>query len=212
MFNKKNEEEHNIWISFSDLYSGLMVIFIVISLGLAYKYKVDADKFKKIQSIQKTLDNLSKSGLFEYNKKGKRYEFKQEVNFPPNSDTIPEASKKALIRGGREIMNIIKALNSSEEIKFQIVVEGRAARPFNLFNKNINIGDHPVAEDLSYHRAKNLVQLWEQNNINLQIKGKSELYISGSGFGGQNRYEGKEEEKNRRFIIQIIPYIPNLEK
>lgn len=34
MFTRKQPEEHNVWISFADLFSGFMVIFIVVSLTL----------------------------------------------------------------------------------------------------------------------------------------------------------------------------------
>lgn len=36
-----------------------------------------------------------------------------------------------------------------------------------------------------------------------------EVFISGSGFGGQGRYSNTpgQEELNKTFIIQIIPYI-----
>ncbi len=53
MFGKKQEEEHNIWISFSDLFSGFMVIFIVVSLMLfnrdpvKNKYSEMSEDFKK---------------------------------------------------------------------------------------------------------------------------------------------------------------------
>ena len=40
-----------------------------------------------------------------------------------------------------------------------------------------------------------------------------EVFISGSGFGGQGRYSGygpDGEDKNKTFIIQIIPYIKHI--
>ena len=41
-------------------------------------------------------------------------------------------------------------------------------------------------------------------------KMNGEVFISGSGFGGQGRYTGygkDGEDRNKTFIIQIIPYI-----
>lgn len=227
MFNKQKEEQHNIWMSFSDLYSGLMVIFIVVSLALVSNYKadadksktdadkyktdadehrIDADKYKKLKAIQGMLSELKKSGLFEYNEKCKRFEYKQDIKFPYNSDSIPVGSRRDLVRAGKEILNIVQKMDKSGGCKIQIVVEGRAS---NGAGSSSKIGAHPDQEDLSYHRAISLVRLWEGNDINLQTT-TSELYIAGSGYGGQCRYSGDEEAKNRRFIIQIIPYIPNL--
>ncbi len=55
MFTRKQSEEHNVWISFADLFSGFMVIFIVVSLALFQrdsqseqaKYRTLAAEFEK---------------------------------------------------------------------------------------------------------------------------------------------------------------------
>ncbi|MBK8471626.1 MAG: hypothetical protein IPL33_05200 [Sphingobacteriales bacterium] len=64
-------------MSFSDLYSGLMVIFIIVSLALVSNYKadadrsktdadehkVDADKYKKLKAIQDMLSGTQGVGF-----------------------------------------------------------------------------------------------------------------------------------------------------
>ena len=57
MFNKKQEEEHNIWMSFSDLFSGFMVIFIVVSLML---FNQDPVKGKYSEMTKEFKDKLPK--------------------------------------------------------------------------------------------------------------------------------------------------------
>ena len=62
----------------------------------------------------------------------------------------------------------------------------------------------------SYERALSLYNLWNQNGIIKSIQEMNgEVFISGSGFGGQGRYPNTpgQEELNKTFIIQIIPYI-----
>ena len=50
----------------------------------------------------------------------------------------------------------------------------------------------------------------EQSKVNGNYSG--ELFICGAGYGGQHRYkcsrsDPQGEDKNKTFIIQIIPYI-----
>ena len=72
MFNKKQEEEHNIWMSFSDLFSGFMVIFIVVSLMLFNqdpvkgKYSEMSEDFKeKFKSISE-IDVLNEDATIRF--------------------------------------------------------------------------------------------------------------------------------------------------
>jgi hypothetical protein len=51
-----------------------------------------------------------------------------------------------------------------------------------------------------------LYNLWMDNGITLN-NNNSEVFISSTGFDGLCRYSGAEEGKNKRFIIQVIPYL-----
>ena len=64
---------------------------------------------------------------------------------------------------------------------------------------------------LSYRRALELKKLWENNNIifNTDI---FEVIVAGSGLYGTDRHKGKDEPKNKRFLIQIIPKIGTINK
>ena len=76
----------------------------------------------------------------------------------------------------------------------------------NLTPRWIHATKPIYAKELSYGRAMSLYYLWKRNGITLNSE-NSEVYISGSGFEGMCRYEGNEEDKNKRFIIQIIPHL-----
>jgi len=61
MFTRKQPEDHNVWISFADLFSGFMVIFIVVSIALFQRdTQSEQAKYKELASEFKTkLDKLS---------------------------------------------------------------------------------------------------------------------------------------------------------
>lgn len=67
------------------------------------------------------------------------------------------------------------------------------------------------AARLSYERARNLYLFWKSKGLMKNIENQNgEVFISGSGFEGKGRYTGygpNGEDKNKTFIIQIIPYI-----
>lgn len=97
----------------------------------------------------------------------------------------------------------------SANVSFKVVIEGRAARSHN--NPNPNNNQKAYAARLSYERARNLHLFWKNKGLLQNIeKQNGEVFISGSGFEGKGRYTGfgpNGEDKNKTFIIQIIPYI-----
>jgi hypothetical protein len=49
-----------------------------------------------------------------------------------------------------------------------------------------------------------------KRGVNKSFKNDGEVFVSGSGFGGQGRYTGfgdNGEARNKTFIIQIIPIL-----
>lgn len=60
--------------------------------------------------------------------------------------------------------------------------------------------------ELSYARALALYRLWNAAGIKLDNEA-SELIIAGSGTGGKGRYPPTQEERNQRFVIQILPKV-----
>ena len=101
--------------------------------------------------------------------------------------------------------------SESTNIAFKIIIEGRAARPHDVPFEKISKARLKQVENLSYRRARNLYEFWKSNNILTDVQSiNGEVFISGSGFEGQGRYTGfgeNGEDKNKTFIIQIIPYI-----
>lgn len=100
MFFRKNGEEHNFWQNYTDLMSGLLIVFIIISL-VEYGYfkdyadvchnmgvdkdniaevKVTVDMYKKINEFQSSLKDI-KGRYFDYNDKYNRFECMVSVQF-----------------------------------------------------------------------------------------------------------------------------------
>ena len=123
-----------------------------------------------------------------------------------------------MINAGNELEDIIEKFNQSVNVAFKVVIEGRAARhlnyPTKIENEQADARGWKDAETLSYNRARSLYALWQENGILKDVeKINGEVFISGSGFGGQGRYSGygpDGEDKNKTFIIQIIPYIKHI--
>jgi hypothetical protein len=221
LFKKNKGEDYNFWMSYTDLMSGFLIIFIIGSL-LAYKgyrdifdgigggtpgeVKVKIEEYNEIKEIQSAMDSLN-STYYEYNKTFKRFECKKDIMFAPNSPTIPQNDYDDLVAAGNELVNILDKFYDSKNVEFKIIIEGRAAQSH----------DHPMDSGnidmkiLSYQRALSLYALWQRNGIiNKMNTVNAEIVISGSGLEGKGRYHGlgtQGEDKNKRFIIQIVPYL-----
>ena len=165
--------------------------------------KADAIELARIRSINETLKALERGGNFKYNSTCKRFELKQEILFPTNSAFIPNNQKKMLRSAGTQLKDLIVSFQSEKNIKFLVVIEGRAAKHENE-RLNLKYGNN--VKDLSYSRSLALYNLWEKSGVNLNSN-NSEVMIAGSGFDGLCRYSGSKEGLNKRFIIQVIPYL-----
>jgi hypothetical protein len=178
---------HNFWQNYTDLISGLMIIFLVASVG----YIVTKDEESKIKAIIKAQKELGeKSKYFQYNDRYQRFECTIPVLFKPNSGMIDNQVSE-LIAAGKELKKFINE-HKSENIDFEILIDGRV-NYYKSTDDNYN---------LSYQRAKALYLLWEKNGV-FNNKGDN-IHFAGSGAGGVGRYGG---DKDRTFIIHVIPYV-----
>lgn len=151
---------------------------------------------KSVIEVYNSIQDFFKdSEYFEYNFNCKRFEMKQNVQFDGDSDVIKEEDKHKLIQSGNTIYNFIYSHKIYNNLKFLIIIEGRAAKTPGL---------EDFGRKLSYRRSVSLYKLWEENNIYFNTN-NSELLLAGSGFEGKCRYSDYNDELNRRFIIQIIP-------
>lgn len=227
--NFKNEgEEHNFWQNYTDLMAGFLVVFIITSLVAWYGYikvtgaiggdggniKVTIEQSRMIREFNEAQKSLV-SEYFHYNEEYQRFECKSDIMFAPNLANIPSDKEEVFIKAGEELVNtILSKFKKSVNISFKIIIEGRAARHLNKGSKEENEAADKmtwhIMELRSYERALSLYNLWDKQGIIKSIREMNgEVFISGSGFGGQGRYPNVpgKEELNKTFIIQIIPYI-----
>ncbi len=212
MFNKKQEEEHNIWMSFSDLFSGFMVIFIVVSLMLFNRTEKELQATKKqlaeIKRIEVALQNLDKK-FFDFDEKSKRYRLKIDVSFMPNSANItdiPIERRGELLDAGKSIHHLMTQLGKeSPSIDYLLIIEGNTQR--NTYNY---ISEPDKGYKLSYERALSLTNYWLANGLDFKIFDNCEIIIAGSGYFGKSR-DNTNADLNRRFSIQITPKLRKLD-
>lgn len=226
--NFKESEGHNFWQNYTDLMSGFLVVFIITSLVAWYGYsevlkelgddkgdiKVKLEQLRMIRQFKEAQRSLV-SEYFHYNERYQRFECKSDIMFEPNLANIPADKEEVFVAAGEELVNkILSKFEKSKYISFKIIIEGRAARHLSKGSKAANQAADKAGwktmEIRSYERALSLYNLWKKNGIISSIERMNgEVFISGSGFGGQGRYPNTpgQEELNKTFIIQIIPYI-----
>ena len=110
----------------------------------------------------------------------------------------PLLDEQYLVKVGNSIRGLIDNLKSKyaqQDIKYVVIIEGMAS--------NDNFSDN---FPLSYKRAWAVLKLWQERNIVLDPT-VCEVQVAGSGTEGIGRYPSKEEYKNQRILIQIVPKI-----
>ena len=177
--------------------------------------KVSEEQLRKVQQIQEAVNQLP-SDYFEEDATNKRWILKK--SYSPNFNAAEFDIRvlndtTRLIEVGNSLMRVINRLNIMKEdpryknmdITYLVVIEGMASKDSYFDN-----------DALSYKRALSLYYLWKRNGISFE-KSQCEVQISGSGIRGRGRFnedgkKPKEEVKNQRIIIQIVPKIGNLGK
>ena len=217
------ESKDFFWPSYVDLMTALfltMLVMFVLSFKLfkdkqrdndrlIYDLKVQVQEKRKLDEIKAALKRLE-SNYFEYNPAYKRYELKFPVTFAPKSDVLPYEAQTPLVKAGRFLLSQMRALETTDNVQYLIVVEGRAAKDLRYPADDPHNLDGPAVRQLSYSRALAVLRLWEQ--AGLRFPGNLEVVAAGSGFRGVGRYTGAQEALNKRFIIQIQPKIGSIGK
>lgn len=201
----KAKKESFFWTSYSDLMTSLffiMLVLFVLTVVLLNKKMIEIkaneeatkEQLAKIEEIEQATKDINPV-YFEYNEKYKKHILKINVNFPigiANINSIDDITRQKLIEAGRAIQNLIGQKTQEYGIQYLLVIEGQASR--DKWGEENNY-------KLSYERALSLRNFWKENK--LDFGNNCEVLISGTGTGGVMRE--KEESKNQRFLIHIIP-------
>jgi len=231
---KKNGEF--FWVSFSDLMTSLFFIVLVLYVLTYVMLKREQDKLQStVENLEQKLkvydlveQNLKPlkddSHLFRYEEKYKRFTLAFDVNFIISEYEIKEGKLKNFTETSKKIKNVGKELQKTidvlvkkkiedpamKNVSYLVIISGYASK---LKNAN-QLEDY----EISYKRAYNLWNYWKHIGINFEAtkyRGLIDLQISGNGWGGVGRFERdpnnffRNETKNQRFIIQIVPKIGN---
>jgi outer membrane protein OmpA-like peptidoglycan-associated protein len=217
---KSNEKKRDFfWLSYSDLMTSLffvMLVLFVLVYTMQNKMIQDIQNAKnelenkngeliaakneleRIKEIEKTVNNIDKN-YFSYDSINKKHILNMQFGYPTGisdiSKIIPD-KRLDLLKAGKAIKDLILHFPEEDNIKYLIVVEGQASN--DGWNGN---------DDLSYHRAQSLVNLWKSNNVGLDSLKNCEIIIAGSGVKGIPREQPDIPPANQRFLITIIPKI-----
>ena len=224
------------WMSFSDLMTSLFFVVLVLYVLTYVMLKKEQvklrdtvenleQKLKVYDLVEQNLKPLKNdTNLFRYEKQYKRFTLAFDVNFELSEYEI----KNGKLRDFYETSNKIKNVGKELQKAINILVQKKAENPtmqnvsylvlISGYASHLNNGSQVNDYELSYKRAYNLWDYWRKLGIDFEsnkYKGLIDLQIAGNGWGGvgrffrdQNNYF-KNEIKNQRFIIQIVPKIGN---
>jgi outer membrane protein OmpA-like peptidoglycan-associated protein len=188
----------------TSLFFIVLVLYVLTYVKLKHEQlaaekqqKATEEQLRKIQEIQAAVKELPRQ-YFAYDSTYKRFSLVKNIEFELQQDIIRPQYIGYLLGVGRSIQNLINTLNSkysNMDIKYVVVIEGMASRD-----------NYPDNYSLSYKRALALLNLWQEHNIRLD-QSVCEVQIAGSGIGGIGRFRGKEEYRNQRILIQVVPKI-----
>ncbi len=200
------------WPSYVDLMTALFLVMLVLFV-LSYKRFQDKEaelnakvaEKEKFDEIMTALRGLQ-GRYFSYRPDCKRHELRVNVVFAPRQAALPPEAQDSLYLAGQFLLSRISAIPRKMDVKYLIVVEGRAAKDTYKSPDDPANRDGPVVRQLSFERAMALVNFWRARGLDFDER-RFEIVAAGSGFRGSCRYAGAEETYNRRFVIQIIPKI-----
>ena len=200
------------WPSYVDLMTALFLVMLVLFV-LSYKRFQDKEaelnakvaEKEKFDEIMTALRGLQ-GRYFSYRPDCKRHELRVNVVFAPRQATLPPEAQDSLYLAGQFLLGRIAAIPRRLNVRYLIVVEGRAAKDTYKSPDDPANRDGPVVRQLSFERAMALVNFWRARGLDFDER-RFEIVAAGSGFRGSCRYAGAEETYNRRFVIQIIPKI-----
>lgn len=185
----------------TSLFFIMLVLFVLVIVMMKRQQAATEQQLRKIIEIQSAVKELPKE-YFTYDAVYKRYSLIQNIEFTTNTDRLRDyKDEKYLIKVGQSIKKLIDTLKikyKNQDIKYVVLIEGMSSSD-NYKNNYL----------LSYARAWAVKKLWDQHKIILDQE-ICEIQISGSGTGGVGRFK-KNDKKNQRILIQIIPKIGTIE-
>ena len=103
LFKNKPEEEHNFWMSYTDLMSGFLIVFILITAVLFVNYRTEHNRLK---DLAKELDDatLDNAHLLDWIEEFKKNDLRNVVD---QYDTVLLSTETIKVQTDKEIGSII---------------------------------------------------------------------------------------------------------
>jgi len=201
-----SKKSNFFWASYADLMTSLffimLVLFVLVIAMMKRQQKATEQQLKSIIEVQAAVKELPEK-YFAYDSIYKRFSLIENIEFQINTDYFKnKKDEEYLINVGKSIKKLIDNLGkkySDRDIRYIVLIEGMASSD-----------PYPKNYELSYLRALAVKKLWDNNKIRLNPT-VCEIQITGSGTGGVGRFNKKNDRKNQRILIQVIPKIGNLE-
>lgn len=194
----QNRKESFFWTSYSDLMTSLffimLVLFVLVIVLLHKRMEVTEKQLADIEEVVKSTKDLNQK-YFIYRPEYKKYVLNIDVEYPTglcSIKNIDDSTKEKLYQAGLMLKNFLEKHHATQYI---MIVEGQASKDGFFANYQ-----------LSYERALGLMQYWIFTR-GLDLGDNCEVQISGSGDGTLKTRSMREndEQKNQRFLIQILP-------
>lgn len=213
----KGKQSHLFWASYADLMTALFIVMLVLFV-LSYslfkqrqgELEVLASQYQKIREIEAALEALE-GKYFAFDSLNRRHELKIEIAFTSGSADIAPQYHEPLRQAGQTLTRTIRSIQTEQPVRYLVIIEGMAARYPAGDPRNTRPDVVQETYNLSYQRALRLFQFWESAGVTFDPR-RMEVIIAGSGYFGAGRYQGRQEYRNKRFLIQIIPKIGIIEK
>jgi hypothetical protein len=217
MSKESKKKRDFFWISYADLMTSLFFVMLVLFVlfysmqsSLINQLKKNnsellaaKEELDRIKEIEKTVNNINKD-YFVYDSVNKKHILNVKFLFPSGSSDISKIYPNKvtdLISAGKAIKELVLKFPEEENIKYLVVIEGQASK--DSWSGN---------DDLSFHRAESLIDLWKTNHVGLDKLKNCEVVIAGSGEKGIPRETPDLPPNNQRFLITIIPKIGEMKK
>ena len=232
----KKKGESFFWTSFTDLMTSLffivLVLYILTYIMLKKKERELVNTVEDLQHklavyelVEQNLKPLKQDTiLFRYEEDHRRFTLAFDVNFElgryqiqqgdlKNYDITSLKIRNVGLQLQRTIDNLVRNKKdnlSMKNVSYLVIISGYAS--------HLSLGSQASDYDLSYQRAYSLWNYWKSIGIDFEsakYEGLIDLQIAGNGWGGVGRFKRdpensmKNESKNQRFIIQIVPKIGN---
>ncbi len=199
----------------TSLFFIMLVLFVVVFLAQRRSIAELQLKQKALDEVKKVQEGLTKLDptYFEFDRSTNRFKLKVDIEFPAWKHDFSLVDKTQQyhtgVAGKRLHEFFSKIHNDSPNLKYLFIIEGQAAR----WGEDQRIDSAYV---LSYHRSLELINFWKKSGYDFNTFGQTcEQLIVGSGYFGQSRYPrvsfNEDDKRNRRFTIQIVPKIGDLE-